>query len=307
LCYVIKDFAMQPSLLGRSGNFYKGNMHTHSTNSGGAHAPDKVCAMYREKGYDFLVMTDHFMERYQWPITDTRSYRTDSFTTLIGTELHAPCTELGEIWHIKAIGLPLDFEPLGAGETGPEIAKRAYDTGAFIGLVHPSWYGLTPSDARTIPFAHAIEVYNHGCAVEVDRGNDWPFLDTLLNENWRLTGYATDDAHLLTHDWLGGWVMVEADEPDPSKLLHALKQGRYYSSQGPEIYDIRIEGECVVVESSEVGAVAAQGRGARSESKLGSGMRTATLPLKRFKDTWFRVTVIDEAGRRAWSNPFWLD
>jgi hypothetical protein len=36
-------------------------------------------------------------------------------------------------------------------------------------------------------------------------------------------------------------------------------------------------------------------------------MRSATLPLKRFKDSWFRITVIDEAGRRAWSNPFWLD
>jgi hypothetical protein len=298
---------MQKSPFGRSGNFYKGNLHTHSTNSDGSHPPEKVCAAYREEGYDFLVLTDHFRECFQWPITDTRDYRTDNFTTIIGTELHAPQTELGETWHIKAIGLPFDFEPLRNNETGPEIAKRAYDAGAFIGLVHPSWYGLTPNDARTIPFAHAIEIYNHGSAVEVDRGNDWPFLDTLLNENWRLTGYATDDAHYLTHDWLGGWVMVETDEPEPAKLLESLKQGRYYSSQGPEIHDIRIEGDTIVVESSAVGVVAAQGRGARSETTRGSGMRTATLPLKRFKDTWFRITVIDDAGRRAWSNPFWMN
>ena len=292
---------------GRSGKFHKGNMHTHSTNSDGDHSPDRVCAAYRDKGYDFLVMTDHFMERYNWPITDTRAYREEGFTTIIGSELHAPKTELGELWHIKAIGLPLDFEPLRANETGQQIAKRAYDAGAFIGLVHPSWYGLTHSDARSIPFAHAIEIYNHGSAVEVDRGNDWPFLDTLLNENWRLTGYATDDAHLLTHDWLGGWVMVEAEELDPEALLESLKQGRYYSSQGPEIHDIRIDDESVTIECSEVNVIAIQGRGSRARSEMGEGLRAATLPLKRFKDAWFRVTVTDNQGRRAWSNPFWFN
>ena len=298
---------MHQSPFGRSGRFHKGNMHTHSTNSDGVHPPEKVCAAYRDQGYDFLVMTDHFMERFHWPITDTRDYRADNFTTLIGTELHAPQTAVGELWHIKAIGLPLDFEPLRDGETGPEIAKRAFEAGAFIGLVHPSWYGLTHDDARRIPFAHAVEIYNHGSAVEVDRGNDWPFLDTLLNENWRLTGYATDDAHELTHDWLGGWVMVEADEAEPSKLLDALKAGRYYSSQGPEIHDVRIEDDNIIVECSEATVVSAQGRGSRSQTQRGAKMRTASLPLRRFAETWFRVTVMDEAGRRAWSNPFWMN
>lgn len=291
---------------GRSGQFFKGNMHTHSTNSDGAHPPETVCAAYRDKGYDFLVLTDHFMERYDYPITDTRSYRSDGFTTLIGCELHAPRTELGELWHIKAIGLPFDFAPLGKHETGPEIARRAYEAGAFIGIVHPSWYGLTHNDARTLPFAHAIEIYNHGSAVEVDRGNDWPFLDTLLNQGWRLSGYATDDAHQLTHDWLGGWVMVEADEHDPDALLQSIKQGRYYSSQGPEIHDIQIDDASVTVRCSPASVIALQGRGSKSRREMGDKLETATLPLKRFQDSWFRVTVIDEGGRRAWSNPIWL-
>ena len=291
---------------GRYGRFFKGNMHTHSTNSDGAHPPEKVCAAYRDKGYDFLVLTDHFMEQYDWPITDTRSYRSDRFTTLIGCELHAPGTELGELWHIKAIGLPFDFEPLGENETGPQIARRAYESGAFIGIVHPSWYGLTHGDARTLPFAHAIEIYNHGSAVEVDRGNDWPFLDTLLNEGWRLSGYATDDAHHLTHDWLGGWVMVEAEELDPDALLQSIKQGRYYSSQGPEIRDIGIEDASVTVRCSPASVIALQGRGSKSQREMGDKLETATLPLKSFENSWFRVTVIDGQGRRAWSNPIWL-
>lgn len=291
---------------GRSGRFFKGNMHTHSTNSDGVHPPQKVCAAYRDKGYDFLVVTDHFMAEYGWPITDTRRYRNNGFTTLIGCELHAPRTELGELWHIKAIGLPFDFEPLGENETGPEIARRAYEAGAFIGIVHPSWYGLTQNDARSLPFAHAIEIYNHGSAVELDRGNDWPFLDSLLNQGWRLSGYATDDAHHLTHDWLGGWVMVEAEERDPDALLESIKQGRFYSSQGPEIHDIRIDETAVTVRCSPASVIALQGRGSKSQREMGDQLQMATLPLKRFEASWFRVTIIDGQGRRAWSNPIWL-
>lgn len=291
----------------RPGSFYKGNMHTHSTNSDGSHAPADVCRAYREKGYDFLVMTDHFMEVYGFPVTDTRPYRTHDFTTIIGAELHAPETRVGEIWHIKSIGLPFDFEPLREGETGPEIARRAHEAGAFIGIVHPSWYGLTHDDARELPFAHAVEIYNHGSAVEVDRGHDWPFLDVLLNEGKRMSGYAVDDAHELTHDWLGGWVMVQAEENDPDALLESLKAGRYYSSQGPEIHDVAIDGDKVTVRCSPASVISLQGRGSRSEREMGDGLETATFDLYPFESGYFRVTVIDTEGRRAWSNPYWLD
>lgn len=292
---------------GRPGSFFKGNVHTHSTNSDGNFGPEEVCRAYREKGYDFLVMTDHFMEAYGYPVTDTRPYRTADFTTVIGAELHAPETRLGELWHIKAIGLPFDFEPLREGESGPEIARRAYEAGAFIGIVHPSWYGLTHDDARELPFAHAVEIYNHGSAIEVDRGNDWPFLDGLLNEGWRMSGYAVDDAHELTHDWLGGWIMVQAEENDPDVLLESMKAGRYYSSQGPEIHDISIEDGTVKVRCSPANVISIQGKGSRSTREIGDGITTASFDLYPFEKSYFRITVMDASGSRAWSNPYWLD
>jgi hypothetical protein len=291
------------------GQFYRGNLHTHSTNSDGRHPPEDVIAFYRNAGYDFLALTDHFMERYGWKISDTRPLREDGFTTLIAAELHAPRTTVGELWHIKAVGLPVDFPPPVNGETGPELAARAAETGAFIGLVHPSWYGLTTDDARQIPFAHAIEIYNHGSAVEVDRGSDWPFCDLLLNDGWRLSGYASDDAHQLTHDCLGGWVHVKAPRLDPELLLEGLKQGRYYSSQGPEIADVAVADDRaeVRVACSPATTVAITGRGSRSESLRGTALEEAVFPLRRFAGSYFRATVIDERGRRAWSNPIWLD
>mgnify|MGYP000789433803 FL=1 len=40
--------------------WYKGNLHTHSTNSDGRLSPEEVIKLYREEGYDFLALTDHW-------------------------------------------------------------------------------------------------------------------------------------------------------------------------------------------------------------------------------------------------------
>jgi hypothetical protein len=100
---------------------------------------------------------------------------------------------------------------------------------------------------------------------------------------------------------------VQADERDPDALLASLKDGRYYSSQGPEIRDIEIDGDEVVVRCSPARAVSVVGRGSKSQSEVGDGIEQARLRIKRFNGSWFRVTVIDKDGKKAWSNPIWLD
>ena len=93
------------------GRFWRGNLHTHSTLSDGALEPRQVVDAYKRAGYDFLQLSDHFLARYGWPIADTRRLRSNNFTTLIGAEVHAMATSAGELWHILATGLPLDFPP----------------------------------------------------------------------------------------------------------------------------------------------------------------------------------------------------
>ena len=115
----------------KSGQFYKGNIHTHSTISDGGLAPHDVCDFYRSRGYDFISVTDHFWKFNDFTIADTRPFRTDDFTTLIGAELHAGKTEFGNIWHILAVGLPLDFDAPYPDETGPQIATRALEAGGI--------------------------------------------------------------------------------------------------------------------------------------------------------------------------------
>ncbi|MFL5975657.1 MAG: PHP domain-containing protein, partial [Solirubrobacterales bacterium] len=69
------------------GRFWRGNLHCHSNRSDGHWAPERVAAAYRDAGYDFIALSDHFEKRYGWSITDTRALRTRDFTTLIAAEL----------------------------------------------------------------------------------------------------------------------------------------------------------------------------------------------------------------------------
>jgi hypothetical protein len=306
---------MRPLAFTAPGRFWRGNLHTHSTNSDGILPPNEVCRRYRAEGYDFIALTDHFIGSYGYPISDTTPYRQDDFTTILGAELHSGAMENGELWHILAVGLPADFAPSDAPdfhpkagqESGPEIAARAVAAGAFVAIAHPQWSGLTLADARSITAAHAVEIYNHGCATGCDRPDGFAIADLLLTEGRRLTMVATDDAHFSEPDHFGGWVMVKAEENTPESLLAALKSGSFYSSQGPELRDIRVEGDKVVVESSAAVSVVAQGHGTGAKATHGHSMTRTEVPLQRLNNSpWLRISVIDAAGKRAWSNPIWL-
>lgn len=293
----------------RPGRFYRGNLHTHSTRSDGAFTPEAVVAAYRSRGYDFMALTDHFLAQFGFPITDTRELRSSDFTTLIGAELHAPRTESGADWHLVAVGLPLDFAPPAANETGPQLASRAAAEGAFVGIAHPAWYSLTLDDARSIEAAHAIEVYNAGSAQWNDRGDSWYLCDLLLARRHHLLAYAADDAHFISRRPAAflAWVQVRATELTPEALLAALKAGEYYSSQGPELYHVAVAGGEISIACSPAQAIIVSGPTAHARAVRGDDVTEATLSLQGFEETYCRISVIDQQGRRAWSNPIWLD
>ncbi|MCF6321579.1 MAG: phosphotransferase, partial [Rhizobiaceae bacterium] len=196
---------------------------------------------------------------------------------------------------------------LKASESGASIARRARDAGAFVVIAHPHWSGMTEADARSISAAHAVEIYNHGCVVDNDRGEGFLTLEYLLNNGKKLNLIATDDAHFNTPDFFGGWVMVKAEKNTPELLTAALKAGEFYSSTGPDIHDIRLTGDGIEIDCSASVTVIVQGKGTSMATLHGISMRTAQLSLERLADSpWIRVTVIDRAGKRAWSNPIWL-
>lgn len=307
----------------KPGRFFRGNLHTHSTLSDGLLAPEEVCRRYREAGYDFICLSDHCIGLFDYPIADTTPFRTNSFTTLIGAEMHSGAMANGELWHMLVVGLPRDFAapeaphflPVEGMESAAALARRCREAGAFVAIAHPQWSGLTVEDALAIDAAHAVEIYNHGCAVDSDRGDGAAILDQLLSAGRRLTACATDDAHFAGPDHFGGWVMVKAESPEPDALLGALKRGDYYASQGPELFEIGFDGKRLRVAASTVERIVVVGAGTasavqyRTDFARDSGGRIETeFAIPRLANSpWIRVAAIDAEGRRAWSNPIWRD
>jgi len=297
----------QDATFAAPGRFWKGNIHTHSNASDGVRTPVDVCATYRDAGYDFLALTDHFLAKYNFPVVDTRPFRSAGFTTILGAELHAPATALGEMWHILAVGLPSDFAPTAAGETGPQLAARAIAAGAFVAIPHPGWYALTPADANTLEDAHAVEVYNHTSQLRTERGDGVYLADQLLAEGRRVTLIAVDDAHFVCPDAFGGWVMVKAETNEPEALLAALKLGQFYATQGPSIHDITWEEDSVEIICSPAASIMVLGRGSRAAQSVAPFQTRARLSITALRAGGFaRVVVADAQGRRAWANPIYF-
>jgi hypothetical protein len=292
------------------GRFWRGNLHTHSTLSDGRLSPAAVCRRYQEAGYDFISLTDHFLPQYQFPVADTRALRTPTFTTIIGAELHAGQTELGGMWHILAVGLPLDFAPPADDETGPQIAQRALATGAFVAAAHPQWYTLTERDLEALGPVDAIEIFNGVSINHNDRADSWHITDIVLGRGQRYWTYAADDFHCFPNrdDFDQGWVWVKAEENQPDALLAALKAGAFYSSTGAQIHDLQVEwGKEIVVRCSPAEWIYVTGRGPGAVTAQGHGLTEARLDISKLTSPYLRVTVRNARGERAWSNPFWRD
>lgn len=289
------------------GRFFRGNIHGHSTRSDGHLSPEAACARYRDAGYDFVCLTDHFLKEYGFPITDTTAFRREGFTTILGAEVHTPAMANGLLWHILAVGLPADFAPTAEGETGPALAQRCADAGAFVSLTHPEWNALSLQDALAVEAAQAIEVYNHTGAVNADRGSGAYLLDACLEAGRDLFVTAVDDSHWAQRlDAFGGWVMVKAEANEPDALVAALRAGRFYASQGPQIHNVARDGDVLRVETSPVASAFLIGPPTVYTRLHGSDMIKAVLPLERFVGKWCRVVVVDAAGRKAWTNPLRL-
>jgi hypothetical protein len=140
------------------------------------------------------------------------------------------------------------------GAPGPDephdvLIHRAAQAGAYTVLLHPALTNFLDFDRLPVRDLHAVETYN------VNAAHSWPdqaevryAVDALLARGHRLQVTVGDDAHWL-HRWdrFRAWVQVRAERLEPQALLQALHAGAYYSTQGPRINDVRVDGDQVHV------------------------------------------------------------
>ena len=87
-----------------SGEWLKGNLHTHTTRSDGSLTPQERVDAYEKMGYDFLALTDH------GHTADLGALSPGRLTVLRGIETGSPHPTGGPGYHIVGLGLPEGFE-----------------------------------------------------------------------------------------------------------------------------------------------------------------------------------------------------
>lgn len=280
------------------GRWLKGNLHTHTTQSDGLQSPEQAIAWYRDRGYDFCAVTDH------WVYTPGRVIDAD-FCTLAGAELHGPG------YHMLALGISsLPDRELEGSPAALASAIRAQ--GGLAYFAHPYWTGQTSAEIATVADIAGIEVFNAVCENMDGLGYSSIHWDELLAQGRRLTGLAVDDVHWKHGAEGQAFVMVRAETPQEDKILNALRLGHFYASTGPCLMDL-----CVVSQAGQpalrvrcspcqsITFYAKASLGHRFSADAPSALDTAIYPIKP-DQVYLRVECRDHRGKIAWSNPVFV-
>lgn len=291
----------------QQGTFFKGNLHTHTTESDGLVSVNEAISIYESKGYDFLALTDH------WKVTRPRIDTNLLLITGEEMDYRLPYAML----HMVALNLqeeipcPKDF----GRKVGPhdlmEIVKA--QRGKLL-LAHPYWSGLSVIDMLSVIDACiGIEVFNTTCQLGIGKGYSMSYWDNLLVRGKRIFGFATDDSHWHHNDHrpLGAgsaWIMVKCEELSLQGIMNAICSGFFYSSCGPVIQDVTIEQNNIHVQTSPVRSISFIAPTPRGEvfSAVNKHNLTSARYIIRGEEKYVRIQCIDEVGKMAWTNPIFL-
>lgn len=299
---------LRQAAFAKEGTFLKGNLHCHTTLSDGRNTPEEVANQYAEAGYDFLAITDH--RRYNF------SHGADSDLLILpGMEADRFLDGTGmPVVHIVAVGPEVNngyadgqevlYQRGGTEEACQDMIDDILAAGNISILCHPIWSGNTVEAVKSLQSFQMIEVWNSGSALLWGVDSNTYHWDVLLHEGRRVWGVASDDGHALTENCFG-FVLVKAEKNIPS-ILNALKNGEFYASCGPEIYDFYIEDGQVYIQCSPVNQIILRNFSCPHRLVRGENLTSGQFKLRDLCTDYIRAEVVDAQGHRAWTNPIFL-
>ncbi len=290
------------------GEWFKGNIHTHSVFSDGSKTPQELIKIYREADYDFLSITDHSI------VLDTSELDGKGLLLIPGGEMCIGRSKENQYYHILAIGVKktMPFNDFDIHLDPQEVIHHINSIGGVSIIAHPYWSGLNHGDLMKLSDYHGVEIYNTSCEYERNTGISASHIDGLIAAGIEPFIYAVDDHHGAERpqaplDACGAWINVKAESLTSKNILNAIKKGHFYSSTGPEIKNISInESGVISVECSPVKTISFV-----STPSLGMKFHALDKPLTRADypgrpgETYVRIEVSDYQGRTAWSNPIY--
>lgn len=297
----------------RDGIWLRCALHTHTTRSDGELAPKHLARHYGRAGYDVLAITDH------WRITDTRSSERPLVIPSVELNCILPGARDGHVLGFGVVAREDELHALAKEHADLETTADWIEAhGGISYLAHPYWTGVTPGTLELPRNVIGIEVYNAGCELEVGRGLSAVHWDELLESGRLCPAIATDDSHHPGFDSDLAWTWVRAAECSPDAVLDSLATGAFYSSTGPRIEDLRLDGDSIDVRCSPCRSVTlVSGRATGAAVNVGRlGYRHAGRELSCENGLvvharldvppparHVRIEITDTEGRKAWGNP----
>ena len=333
---------MKKYLLPRDGQFYKANLHCHSTLSDGRLTPEELKQIYKDAGYSVLSITDHelmvphrdlsdpdflMMTGFEISFTEEKRWNDDPktchlcFVALNETEENQPCFHRTKYLDEEGFKLAKfdPAEPDFEREYTPECINRAIaigrEKGFFITYNHPVWSLERFAEYSRYEGMHAMEICNYSSVVSGwDEYNPRVYED-FLHQNKRIFVQGADDNHNRQQpdhpkwDSFGAFTVLKAPALTYKDIADALVKGHFYASQGPAIKGLWLEDDVLHVECSPAVRVYCITKARRCMAGYGEngGLAEHAAFQIRPSDGYVRISIQDEKGNRADSNAYFTD
>jgi len=299
--------------------WFKGNTHTHTSESDGDSSPEDVTRWYSERGYNFLVLSDHNVHTSIEALSAKYAVA-GRFMLMRGEEVTSSFE--GKAIHVNGLDTRT---PIGrqTGTSILDILQKSVDAirkqSGVPHINHPNFtWALTPEQLQQVRNTRLFEIYNgHPMVNNLGGGGvsgveaAW---DTILSNGVLLYGIAVDDAHHFKQPWnrelsLPGraWIVVRAMRLEARAILESMERGDFYASTGVVLDDVQVTRSSLTVAVSK--ATFAKYRiqfigkhGALLQESLES---PATYTFKG-KEGYVRAKVIESNGLVAWVQPVFL-
>ena len=269
-------------------NEYKGNLHSHTTESDGVDTPTQVMNAYKDAGYNFNAITDHNIITSDPGVSD--------ILFLSGVE-----SDVGNFYfHINRI-MPGTLTSFNSIES---ILSSASVERSFVYINHPV-NEITSRDIGAQRHYYGVEVWNSFYSEEYNRLSENK-IDEILTNGGRIYLLAGDDLHDLSNSkYLTGAVYVYANNLTQDDIITNLKRGNFYSSNGALISSINVSNKSIQITVPATSSINFIGKnGITYFQSTGSIASTYNVVGD---EKYIRVRVRRESdGKEAWTNPIFI-
>ncbi len=294
---------------------YKGNFHTHTTQSDGNQTPAEVIDEYHNQGYHVLAITDHhnqvppeYPTTYPWEDFYPSPEDPDPAAVAALDMVAVEGNELSSGDHIVSLftGYTSGNSDVGVRLTG------VGEAGGIAYLAHPGRYRRSAEwyadQFLTHPHCFGIEIYNQGDRYPGDRAM-WDAVLSLTMPGRPVWGVSADDSHRASHIGRNRTYML-MPSLSAENVRASLESGRFYATYStsashtpPALTGVDID--------NVAGTITVSGTGYTQVQWISMGAQVATgetidLVNAPGVDRYVRAILIGSEGR-TYTNPFGVE